>query len=421
MARRHFCAVIVTLLGVGACCGDALAKDGVGYGLEVDSDTPSFSFNTLAPRLAGDLESAVTPMSARGNANVRVRYRGASRELTVRVELGSERILERTVTATGDDNDVLSEAALLASNLVRDEARELLDIWRPAPSTPRPVVAPLERRRPTPTSPVTFALAYPLATNLGRPEIRTHFDLSLVLGRVGQVEGAQIGLVGVYASRGLEGVQIATVASVVRGELRGAQVSVVASVVPGTIVGTQVAGVANVAGSVEGVQIGVVNVARNVHGVQLGVIDIADEVEGQQLGIVSISRRSVHPIAWSSNLAYTNAGFKFVGRYVSTTAAMTVGTNETAFDELGFTGALGTRLVISPISRRLVAEADLALTYIDLAGGAQGNLWLSPRLQVGWSLFEHLRIFGGLGSRFALVVGDGRKVVRPEVLGGVEF
>lgn len=474
MGRRHILAAAIAALAWATPEGRAEAQDAPAttgqpaYSLEVDSDDPSLSFDPLAAQLAGDLNAPIAPAGpVRGQVAFTVHYRVAKRELTVRADHGAGRVLERTVTATGNEGDVLREAALLASNLARDEARELLDALapppvppaaKPAPATPAIVDVP-------PMYDATFALAYPAATNFGRPEVGSHLDLSLIYGRVGHVDGVQVGSIVAFASRGVKGVQVTSAIGAVKGDLSGVEVSGLSNVVHGDVAGVQVAGGAsiasgsaggvqvsggfnlahkalkgvqvagganvarvmdgvqvaggaNVARDVDGLQLGIVNVAKNVKGLQLGLINIADEVDGQQLGLLSIARNRVHPIAWGSNLAYTNAGFKFRGRWVYTVAAMTFGTFETGFEHVGVTGGLGTRIPIVP---KLTAEAEVDLTSINLSkDGNDNNLWLTPKLQVGYSVLDRLRFFAGVGSRFALIVGDGRKVVRPEVLGGVE-
>ena len=478
MGRRHILAAAIAAFAWAAPEGRAEAQDAPAatgqpaYSLEVDSDDPSLSFDTLAAQLAGDLNAPIAPAGpVRGQVAFAVHYRVARRELTVRADHGAGRVLERTVTATGNEGDVLREAALLASNLARDEARELLDALAPAPApAPEVATAPAAAAPPVAAQPMyqaTLALAYPLATNIGHPDVGSHFDFSLIYGQVGHVAGTQIGTIAAFAGRGVDGVQVTTAVGAVNGDMSGVQVSGIVSAVHGKADGVQAAGAtniasndvtgvqvsggfnlahqklkgvqvsgganvtrsldgvqvaagANVARDVDGLQVGVVNVAKRVKGMQVGLINIADDVDGQQLGLVSISRNSVHPLAWGSNLAYTNAGFKFTGKYIYTVAAMTFGTFETGFKHVGVTGALGTRF--ATIVPKLTAEAEVDLTSINLSkDGNNNNLWLTPRVQVGYSVHHRVRFFAGVGSRLALIVSDGRKVVRPEVLGGVEF
>jgi hypothetical protein len=85
----------------------------------------------------------------------------------------------------------------------------------PAPSTP-----PSDDEGEVP---VSIGVVYPLATNANRPNVGSNADLSVIYGRVGRVEGAQLGGVVGHASRGVEGVQIGGVGTIADGSVSGAQ------------------------------------------------------------------------------------------------------------------------------------------------------------------------------------------------------
>lgn len=412
------------------------------YTLEVESDAPSVvSFEVLAPRIAADLGAPVVRPGAEppSRAAITVRYR--EHELHVRAVHARERVLERSVKAEGDDEAVRHEAVLLAGNLARDEAKELLDALaarQPRPPAERPFAPPpaSAEREPEETLPITAAFFYPLATNWGRPNVTSYVDLSLWYGRVGRIAGAQVGTTVVQASRAVSGAQVAGFGAIAGGPVDGAQVAGVFTLATGSTHGAQVAGgmnlatrdlvgaqVApiNIASSIEGAQLGVFNLGRHVRGAQVGVINVADRVDGAQVGVISLSRGGIHPIAWTSNLQYMNAGIKFSTRYAFTTGAVHYGTLEGSTDNVGVTVALGGRVPL-PSS----FDVELLASYTHLVprpsqSRLRGNVWVAPQLSVGYAVASHLRFFVGGGARLPISVDIGRDVVRPEVLAGIQL
>lgn len=445
------------------------------YTLEVDSDAPDVvSYEALAARVGSDLGGAVARPGKVPASRVAITIRYRDRELAVRAVHPGGRVLERTVKAEGDDAAVQREAVLLAANLARDEARELLDVLaaRPAPPAPAPAAAPPKKQEPPAEDEgyhaVSAAFFSPLATNYALPNVKTNFNLSLVYGRVGTVDGAQMGSGVVYASRRVDGAQLAGAAAVTAGPvdgaqlsgafdyaggrvdgaqlsgatnialkgMTGAQVTGAANVSRGSFSGVQMSGAANVAtgdfegaqlssvnvaGAVDGAQLGVINIAKRVRGTQIGVINIAEEVDGVALGAISISKNSIHPIAWTSNLQYANAGIKFSTKYVYTLIGVHSGTIEGDFDNVGTTAAIGGHI---PLPAGFDIEVQNVLTHLvprPSQSTKNGNLWIAYQAMAGYSFAPHLRVFAGGGARQPLSVDLGRDVVRPEVLAGVQF
>lgn len=516
--RRKAAAAILSMTALVAACEIAQAQPNVAagepaasapaYTLEVESDAPDVvSYEALAARIGSDLGSSVArPGDLPAlRAVITIRYR--DRELVVRAVHAGGRVLERKVKAEGDAADVQREAVLLAANLARDEAREILDVLAARPS-PAPAAAPEPTSMVEPSKPpidegyhpFSIALFSPLATNYARPNVRTNLNLSFVYGRVGTVDGMQLGGAVAHASRDVsgaqlggaasvsegamdgtqlggaiahtsrdvsgaqlagavaiaggtvDGVQIVSAVNVARGEVNGVQMSGAlnlalegmtgaqftgaVNVTRGSFGGMQMSGAANiatrdvegaqlsavnVAGPLDGVQIGVLNVARKVRGAQVGVLNIAEEVDGVALGVVSISKNSIHPLVWTSNLQYMNAGIKFSTKYVYTLLGVHYGTLEGDFDNVGATAAIGGRL---PLPARFDIELQNAVTHLvprPSESTKNGNLWLAHQVIAGYSFASHLRIFAGGGARLPLSVDIGRDVVRPEVLAGIQF
>lgn len=352
MRRRTIAAMLVSscLSAVATC--DAVAAEpppaaagAPAYTLEVESDDPAaVSFDAIAPRLAAELGAPVAPATrAAARAAITIRYR--ARTLTVRAAHPGRAAVERSIAAEGDVSAVRSEAVLLAGNLARDEARELLDeLTRPPPPPPAEPEPPREPApaRAEPPAPeerwlATFAVLYPLATNARHPDVRSLLDVSLFYGRVGRVAGLQIGTLTTMASRDLSGAALAGLVSVVggsvdgaqlatgaafaggrvhgaqlgtlvtmaggdvagtqlaagvtyaRGRLEGAQLSAIANVATERAHGVQVAAGVNVAPEVEGLQMAVINVGRDVGGAQIGIVNVGRKVKGLQLGLVNIA------------------------------------------------------------------------------------------------------------------------------------
>lgn len=503
--RRRVVATMLALRGALAFCATCdLAQAEPGppsdaaaapvYTLEVDSDAPDVvSFEALAARIGTDLGAAVVRPRAQAPSRVAITIRYRGRELVVRAVHAGGRVLERTVDAQGDDAAVQREAVLLAGNLARDEAREILDelATRPPPAVAVPAPPP-EPRSAEPTvdegeQPVSFSFLFPLATNFARPDVATNMNVSLLYGRVGKVDGLQFGSGIAFASRHLNGAQIVAFGGVTQGPARGLQMSGFGNVATESVRGVQLGGFGNVAGTtrgpieglqlagggnvawagftgaqiagganiargpasglafagganivtdemegaqiggvnvaghLDGLQLGVINVGRRVRGLQLGVINVAEEVDGASIGVISVTKDGIHPIAWTSNLAYLNAGLKFSTRYIYTLAAAHTGTIEGDFGNVGITAAFGVHI---PLPARFDVETQLAISHLvprPSQSSKNGNVWMSEEILAGYSLASHFRVFAGGGLRHRLSVDLGRDIVRPEVLAGVQF
>jgi hypothetical protein len=381
----------------------------------------------------------------------------------VRAIHGGGQILEREVHAEGDAAAVQREAILLAGNLARDEARELIDelvARKPSPPPlPPEVTAEAPPKEPPAEAPppeerviATFSFFHPLATNPRNPDVRTNIGISLLYERIGYLDGLGLGMGVSFAKRGMRGSHLtigATIAggdvdgyqgsvgaNLALGRLRGAQMAAGMNLVKGDAAGIQMSAGANIAlaqltgaqlslinigGDIEGAQVGLVNIARHVKGAQVGLVNIAQkQVEGAAIGLASIAPDAVHPIFWSSNLAYTNVGIKFSTKYAYTLLAVGFGTNEVKLTDGHplFVGAVGAHL---PIASGL--DLDLETAYSDLAFETdnQKNRAVHVRALPGYSFAKHLRLFAGGGARIPVAFDVGSPAVRPEGVVGVQF
>ncbi|HEY4240813.1 MAG TPA: hypothetical protein VGM88_13415 [Kofleriaceae bacterium] len=246
---------------------------------------------------------------------------------TVLVSPRSGTVRERSVELGDDHAQWPTIVTLLAGNLARDEAADMLAALPPR-EPPVVVVIPPHDAPPRPLAPpppayeqrmFTFGLV-PLLdsdfTHVGR--IRHDFAVDLVFGvhggssvlaiggaasvETGPVSGFQIGGAATVAGE-LHGVQIAGAVAVAE-RVRGTQVAGALTVSEGDanvqiagglavakrVVGAQVAGGLNIAGTVDGAQIAPINIARRNDGVQVGVVNIGGGNDGYSIGLLNFVR-----------------------------------------------------------------------------------------------------------------------------------
>lgn len=392
-----------------------------------------------------------------------------------------ERSIRAEGDATVVQREALLLASNLAHDEARELLDELARRPRPADQAPSPLPSPKSESAEVegPHHPATLALVYPIASNMGDVGDSAPFNLGVFYGRVGRSEAFQLTFGGIsHATKSVSGAQIGTLASisggrafgaqisaganyasgpvegaqvtaifnhageldgfqgsqgvnVVGGPMVGAQVSALGNVVAGNARGTQLAAglnlaterfggaqiaTVNVANEVHGMQLGLVNVARRGRGLQVGIVNIVDE-PAEALGIVTIARDAIHPIAWASNLAYTNAGIKFMSRHLYSVAAIGFGSREADFDSgPSLTVAAGGHV---PLPSSFDVEIELAYTHLE--GVSEQNQSLHPRVLAGYTFAKHLRLFAGSGARIPLAFDRGSPAVRPEFVGGVQF
>lgn len=292
--------------------------DGAPLSLEAEGEPP-VDLDALRQRLADDLgvEVRIAPGAGGEGSGAREGSMSGAR-LTIAVQPdGAVRIVfrrageparSRATDGVEDREEMTAVIALLAANLIRDEATELLAMLR-IERTPRPEETPAppaeapaeELDVPPPPAPdpeddldpMPFAIDF--VPGLGFSTVTQGRDRrSVSLGAIGALSGAVRGYSGsgvVDISRGsVRGVQQAGVLAIAGREVRGLQGAGVLSVATGDIVGAQLSGVANVGGPVEGVQLsGVFNFAGgDLTGVQAALINVTQgDGEGAQLGLIN--------------------------------------------------------------------------------------------------------------------------------------
>lgn len=483
--RMFTCAASLALAALGAPAvahaQPSVAPVAPPYTLRVETDAPAIvSYETIAKGLETELGAAVAPGGQPTKARIVIRYTSEPQPtVAVRATRADGSTLERSVEARGDAEAVRRAAILLAGNVARDEASELLEGLAPKPKPPEP-----EPVAETPTPPATpeperfavatLSLAYPIATNMGRPDVRTPLAFSFFYDHIGtstalqlglgvavasrashatqigliaalsggRATGVQLGLGGALARGPVDGVQASVGFSAAKESLAGAQLSAGANFTRGAVDGAQVAGAFNVAGedvrglqlagglnlapSVDGAQLGIVNVGRRVRGLQLGVVNVAEDVEGAALGLVSITRDGVHPIVWTSNASYVNAGVKFATKYTYTITAVGIGAPETdwgagsAIEKVGVAFAIGGRIPVLAGAVGTLAILPEMGGYLHDAGPTQ-NFAMAPRVLAEMSFASHFSLLAGAGVRKPVKFDRGSEDATPEFVFGVQF
>jgi hypothetical protein len=359
-----------------------------------------------------------------GEAELSIRYDAPKNELVVTCYEKSRGAVTRVVEPPEDALAVPETAALLAENLCTAQVDAPLPAPAPVPpvlvdpvaAPPPPAAAPPP---PRPHAPVVAGVVYPLATNYEKPNVRTNFELNLVYGRIGELDGVGIGMVnaveahasgfvaallgnraggrasGLHAAGAFnsayrldEGVMLALFLNHVNDEVRGgqgamglnlagpvhgAQVAGFMNVSRGLVEGAQIAlggnvarefqgfqaaSLVNVARDLDGVQLGLFNIAGRVRGAQIGLVNVADDVDGVPIGLVNVTRSGgVHVLAWGGYTTHANVGLKFSTRY--TYSMFTVGYHRA--DEVN---AFGPGFVFGV---RVPASDDLSIAF-DVGG-----------------------------------------------------
>ncbi len=451
--------------------------------------TPGRVRAALAEALRLPVIAPGLPAAAAARGTLTVTFRPSRRELAVTYDAAGRGTVSRVVAAPADPEAAVAAAVQLAQNLVQDEADELLPARPvapppPSPPSPPPAAPPpaapaapaAEPPRPRPYALATLSLLFPIATNFDRPDVRTRLSGNLLYGRVGALEGLQLGVanqvdgpvsggqlaLGFNVADGpVSGFQLASAFNVAGGPVRGFQLAfgvnrsaddvgglqaaLGINSAKGRVSGAQLALGLNVAGDVQGLQLGLVNVADRVKGVQLGLVNVADDVEGIPIGLISVTESGgVHPVLWSSRTAYANLALKFATRYTytmfgvaahrddvpDTSTGLPSATRDEVANLVGPQFAIGARVPFLPF----YFETDLGSTYLfageiccpdERTGFGDDRLLHRLRALVGFELHRRFSLFVGTGltvdTRF--FQGDEDVTLRalPELFGGIQL
>jgi hypothetical protein len=319
-------------------------------GVEILDSNAALAADAVRDAIGAELGVRIVGQSA---------YAPALGRLEIAIDRGTVRIayhpapgtvIERTLALPIEQSDRISLIAFVATNLVRDQASEVLG---GLPVIPPPVPPPAAQPvTPTRYVPATIGLVPPLTVDRAFGErVTVGFGLHAVMGWTdntniatisgavdvvsGDMYGAQIGGAVAATFGHARGIQLGGAVSLARGSFYGAQIGGAASIAGGTstgaqiagaasiaedhyglqiggavslakksrglqiagasnasgpMYGAQIAGAANVASRVDGAQIaGAVNIGGDVYGVQIGAVNIARKMRGVQIGVVNLS------------------------------------------------------------------------------------------------------------------------------------
>jgi hypothetical protein len=282
---------------------------------------------------------------------------GREVDLTYRDRAGG--VIERGVDLPWESDRAVDTVALLAGNLVRDEAAEIAASLKkrepaaapaatappatppratpPRAAPPRAAPGPARPKRPEATPPPPAKPAscssshYPtviagvgydpfglLTGNLSFDHSVRHLSFNATVGRTAGLRGLEIGVLGNYEREFACGVQIANVANVVSGPMRGVQAAGVLNVAS-EIEGVQMATILNVSsGAARGAQLAGVNVhwGGRFRGVQGGIVNVSQEFSGVQLAGINIDRKG--PTRGVQGSAVLNVGADVAGLQLGT-------------------------------------------------------------------------------------------------------
>jgi hypothetical protein len=299
--------------------------------VDIDVGSSGLDAEQLRAAIARELGVGVRLSGRDESSALRVRL-GDGRRATVRFQPAGSPALERTVELPADAEPAYETVALLAGNLARNEASELLEqLRRKAPSQPEPApggaptseepkpppAATAPKPKPTPvkptktpnaerapprkrdepqlkSAPVNLSVFHPLALYRDSHQRRVWLELGLFNSQVGAVDGVGLTLGYLRLRHELQGAIFSLFLNRVDGRTLGAQFSVGGNLSGGELRGADVAvGFNDRAGNVKGAQLAVgYNHAPAIEGAQLAVgYSGSDRLEGAQMGFVNWTDR----------------------------------------------------------------------------------------------------------------------------------
>jgi len=284
---------------------------GIVLGVEINATAAELDARAIRSAITSELDVPVTDATTQWPALGVVAVTLDRHALRIVYRRTNGTSIERTVTLPDAPAERVQLITFIATNLVRDQASEILAQLARRPARSVAVAEPVRIDKPVPEAPP----AYDLIASIGLvPPLqldRLFCDRCVVGAGLYAVMGMQDGsryltISGVvdYQRRFASGVQFAGAVAVtprvdgvqlagaasVGGQVHGVQVAGATSVAR-RIDGVQFAGAASIADEVHGVQIAAINVAAHLHGVQIGAINISDgNDDAVPIGVINIAR-----------------------------------------------------------------------------------------------------------------------------------
>lgn len=381
--------------------------DGVPEDVDPERARAAIARELAAPVTRADHASSsagTLTLSVLAGKHIRLAYRAADGRLT-----------EREIDLPAEPERAEEVIALLAGNLVRDEAAELgaaLKKRVEKPPVRAPIAAPPVGPVNPPALPAPVAVAPPACGREGHPRHLAGLDFLPFLGTstfvgVGVSRRLSLNILGGYTA-GLDGLELGGLVNIDAEFTCGVQMAGLANLTFGPVQGAQLAGILDVGGRLDGVQAGLVNlVTGDVVGAQVGLVNLAGgRVRGAQIGLVNVSSTSTFSLglinifrdgrleldAWGQESGLLMAGIKHgSGRFHNI-----YGVGVLPFGARArFSAAMGLG-VHFPLTDRLFLDLD-ALDYalFDASSIAATLNIAQARVVLGARLMRKLAVYGG--------------------------
>jgi len=218
--------------------------------------------------------------------------------------------IERTVDISNAGVHADETLALVAANLMRDEAGDLLDALRAAqPKPPQPSAAVTKEPTPPPPPPMPQGcepnnlrkvslgldvLPYIGMSSRDKTDVERTFSFNLFGGVTGAVRGFELGGFLNLVDHSVCGLQMSGIANLVNGPVRGAQFGMV-NWSSGRVDGAQFGLVAGALGTLNGAQYGLLEIAGgDIKGAQFGLVNLGGgSLTGGQFGLANLAATNV--------------------------------------------------------------------------------------------------------------------------------
>jgi hypothetical protein len=408
---------LAALGGLAATCAApprVLAEQPVESGIVLLFESIPTALDPEAVRAAieRELGEPVTLADAAPAGRAALRLRAEpDRRVTLVYHAEDGRRLARTIALPEDGAGDVEIIALLAGNLMRDEASELAAaLGKRAAAEPAPLAepepAPLAEPDPAPLAEPDVAAPPQPCERAGARAVGLGTDVFPFLGSstftgVDVVRRYSLGLFGTYTA-GLDGIEASAGVNIKSSFMCGLQLSSMANLVHGPARGAQLGAVNYARGPVMGLQIGLVNIARGeVDGAQIGLVNYAHR-STLSFGLINIIRDGrLHLDLWALESRVVLAGLEHGGDHFHSIYGLGGRVSQRG-GRLAAAFGVGGRV---PISRRLYVDLDL-LGYAlhDASSRHEPSILAQTRLLLVARLDPRFAIFGG--PSYNLVFGE---------------
>jgi hypothetical protein len=426
------------------------------FALVVQLDDASLDPEALRSALVRELGVPVERVTEAQRAHLQLA--GSSHALAVAFVREDGTRVERTLDVSSLGANAPEAVALLAANLARDEAAELLAAMHasqpvppspnpnpnpspnPSPNpNPNPVPAPREPRGCDPTSlpRIPFGvdfLPYLGMSTLDGARVARAISFNVIGGFSGALRGFELGSVLNLQSESMCGAQISGVTNIVAGPAAGLQLSLVnysrrfdglqlglIDVAGGNIAGSQI-GLVNVGTrDVQGAQIGLVNTASRVHGAMIGLVNVAEDADAP-IGLVNVMWRGRTQLdVWGTESGLALIGLEHGGRRVHNIYGAGVTTRH---GHAVLVAALGIG-VRSFDGERMFVDVD-ALGYTLLARNSDKDRMdmasiVQLRVPIGWRVTREIGLFVAPALNLSLIDETDNLLAGPSLIGDVRL